>query len=233
MSVETLEVPAKTKRPYVRRPKALEAAAAVPVVVPDHTAALTDALARIVEKIGQIGTGSLTAEGLAKALESNRVAQLPSNPDHNYQPASVFAPHDPLTKKPLPKATLVREVFVNAAREKEDALRPDEVDAFNVLSASLPNPGMVRTSRAGKWRASVNAEGTRLQIIFPCKGVDDMLNGPKSLIALCSELTDGKPVETVDGMLAQMNALKKQNEMIMALLAQHPELAQQASAASA
>ena len=226
----THEAPAKTKRPYTRKPPA--------PAVPDHSAAIADAMARLAEglaKITSMGAGGLTSEGLgeamAAALEKNRVAKLASNPDPNYIGASVFEPH--LNGKPAPKAQLVREVYVNNSPERRDSLRPDEVDAYNLLSASLPNPGMVRRAHAGKWTAQVSADGQRLSIIFPCKGVDDQANGPKGILALCKELTDGTEVPSVDGMLSQMLALKKQNETIMALLAKNPSLAAQVAAASA
>ena len=233
MSTDTRETPAKTTRPYVRRPKVLAQAP----VVPDHTAAILDALARIVEgqaKLNAVGGGSSAADlgqAMADALEKNRIAKLASNPDPNYVPPSVFEPH--LHGKPAPKAEFVRQVYVNNALEKRDSLRPDEVDAFNLLSASLPNPGMIRRAHAGKWSATVNNDGSRLSIVFPCKGVDDQFNAPKGIIALCKELTDGTEVPSVDGMLTQMLALQKQNAAIMALLAQRPELAAQVAAATA
>lgn len=230
------ETATKTRRPYVRRPKALAPAAPV---VPDHSAAILEALARIVEgqaKVAALGGGSLDANALgaslAAALEKDRVARLPSNPDATYVPSSVFEPHG-LDGKPLPKAFFVREIYVNNSPERRDSLRPDEVDAYNLLSASLPNPGNVRRAHSGKWVARVNDEGNKLFITFPCKGVDDQLNGPKGILALCKELTDGTEVPSVDGMLAQMVKLQAQNAQIMALLAKRPELAAELAGAVA
>lgn len=197
-------------------------------------ARFAETLAASMAKANALGGGSAAdlGEAMAAALEKNRVAKLASNPDPNYQPPSVFEPHD-ANRKPIAKAALVREIYTNNHPERVAQLRPDEVDAFNLLSASLPNPGMVRRAHAGKWLARVNDEGNKLFITWPCKGVDDQMNGPKGILALCKELTDGTEVPSVDGMLSQMLALKKQNDLIMALLAQRPELAAQVAAATA
>lgn len=231
MATDTLETPAKTKRTYTRKTPA-------PAVV-DHSAAILDALSRITEMQARVAAlapaagfdAAALGDAMANALEKNRVAKLASNPDPNYVGPSVFEPH--LNGKPAPKAQLVREIYVNNSPERRDSLRPDEVDAYNLLSASLPNPGMVRRAHGGRWTAKVNDDGSRLSIIFPCKGVDDQANGPKGILALCKELTDGTEVPSVDGMLAQMIKLQAQNAAIMALLAKSPELAAQVAAATA
>lgn len=221
------ETPAKPKRAYVRRPKAL---APTPVVL-DHSAAIADAMARFADSmaasIAKMSANGLTAadlsQGLADALEQHRIAKLASNPDPNYSPPSVFEPHG-TDHKPLPKAALVREIYTNNHPERAVQLRPDEVDAFNLLSASLPNPNMVRKAHGGKWVARTNDDGTRLMITWPCKGEDDRWNAPKGILALCMELTNGTEVPNVDTMLSQMVALQKQNAEIMALLKARPDL---------
>ena len=194
-------------------------------------ARLAEGIAKLTSMGGGASAGDL-GDAIANALEKNRIAKLSSNPDPNYVGPSVFEPHG-LDRKPLPKAALVRETYTNNHPERAAQLRPDEIDAFNLLSASLPNPGMVRRAHNGKWLARVNDEGNRLYITWPCKAVDDQFNGPKGILALCKELTDGTEVPTVDSMLSQMIALKKQNDAIMALLSQRPELAAQVAAATA
>ena len=181
-------------------------------------------MAMLAASLEKFGTAGLTAEGLAKALEANRTAALASNPDTGYHPPSVFEPNGP-DGRPLPKPDFVRTVFVNNHQEQLNQLKPEEVHAYNLLSASLPNPGAIRTSRAGKWKARVDLEGQRLYISFPSKGEDDRMNGPKGIIALCKELTDGTTVENVDSMLTKLMALEAQNKAIMALLSNRPELA--------
>lgn len=226
MSVETIdETPVKAKR---GRP----ARAAVAAPATDHTAVLAaamESIAKATAALAAIGVNpnSNAAElgkAMAAALEENRVARLASNPDPNFQPHSIFEPHGP-DRKPLPKPMFARDVYVNNSPERREALRPDEVHAYNVLSASLPNAGQMRRARGGKWSAEVSRDGQRLMIYFPCKGVDDQLNGPKGILALCKELTDGTEVASVDGMLTQMLALQKQNAEIMAILKSRPDLA--------
>ena len=180
----------------------------------DHTQALADAVARTMALQDQMAQmfallaskPGLTAVELADALEVNRKKQFVNVWDSHI--ASCFEPADADGKK-IPKASFVREVYSNNHREDESQCTPTEVDAYNVLSASL-TPGSARTTRGGRYVARVNPEGTRLSIFFPCKNEDDRYDVP-TIIALCRELTDGVKDVTHEDLLARMLRLEQDN----------------------
>lgn len=195
----------------------------------DHTAAIEGALARLAEKEAALD------RKLAELSARPAVAQEPSTSDvlremladqrknapfKNNADAplrSVYTQYAP--GDPRPKATLVREVTINGARMQEMMMTPQEVDATNALSASLPNPLDKRTSRGGTYIAEVDATGQRLKVEFPDKTIDTAMQVPASHILLCLELTKGAAVANVNSILERMVALEKQNEELTARIA--------------
>ena len=119
-----------------------------------------------------------------------------------------------------PKPPLAREIWHNSARVREGQCTPEEVFAFNTLSASLPNPGDERSSRDGRWIAAVSKDGRKLLIRIPCKTIEQREEAnASSILMFCRELAEGKGAITPQSMasdIAQLQADRARLERILA-----------------
>lgn len=91
----------------------------------------------------------------------------------------------PFTRADGSKPRLTRPTFFLGARQRDDQLTPDEVEAFNAITAS-------RTARDGRWVADVRQNGStsELWIEVPAKTQDDRQDLP-ALLMILLELQGG------------------------------------------
>ena len=173
--------------------------------------ALLDALKLLIAN--QAGNSEVAIEKLIGKMEGRENRENP-----NYPKISAFS--YPEGDRARPRPTLLRETWHNSARVREDQCTPEEILAFNALSASLPNADDERTSRDGKWIAKVSRNNQKLIVIIPCKTIEDRDEANmSSVLMFCRELAEGKGAVTPQSMAADIAQLKSDRDRLEQLLA--------------
>jgi hypothetical protein len=186
---------------------------AVIVEAPVTKNELLDALKLIIDSRANAGLTESSIEKLVGKLDGRENRSNPNYPKH-----SAFSYPEGDRAKPRP--TLARETWHNNARVREDQCTPEEILAFNALSASLPNPNDERSSREGRWIAKVNRNGTKLMIVIPCRTIEDRDDANSSTVLMfCRELAEGKGAITPQSMAADIEQLKADRDRLEKLLA--------------
>lgn len=128
-------------------------------------------------------------------------ARWPENSEHPH--ISVYSyPEGDIAR---PKPQLSRPTWFCGAREREERLKPSEIDAFNAIKEPC-------TARGGAWRAEIRLPkavgGTEeLFVWVPSSTVDERMGLPPLLLIL-HELKTGQSTEDVMDLLQQLNTLK-------------------------
>jgi len=195
--------------------KSEKTAAAVAVAEPPVSKNdLLEALKLLIEH--RTATPEITESSIERLVGKMEGRENRSNP--NYPKHSAFS--YPEGDRARPRPTLARETWHNSARVREDQCTPEEILAFNALSASLPNPDDERTTRDGKWIAKVSRNNKKLVILIPCKTVEDRDEANMSTVLMfCRELAEGKGAITPQSMAADIEQLKADRDRLEKLLA--------------
>ena len=112
-----------------------------------------------------------------------------------------------------------RQVWFNGHREDLDSLTPDEIADYNTLSESLPGPGSERLLRGGTWRVSVRPDNKHVDLIVPCKNVEQIMNIPASLRLVIREFLGGPQASDPNLLLENAAAVRDLQAQIVALRA--------------
>ncbi len=94
-----------------------------------------------------------------------------------------------------------RQVFFNGARESEEQLTPEEIDAYNAITES-------REARDGRWKAVIDQNGKRLLLTVPSHSLDDRGDVPP-LVLVLRELALGAKAADPSQMAARLAALEQ------------------------
>lgn len=102
-----------------------------------------------------------------------------------------------------PKGKLSRPTHFAGARQHEDNLTPEEIDAFNAITQT-------RTARNGTWTAEVRQNGSaqELYVDVPVKTMDDRMSLP-SLLMILYELQNGSVAADPSALVARVAELEK------------------------
>lgn len=200
----------------------------VPAEPPVTQSALLDALKLLIDH--QQRSSELPERAIERLVGKLDGRENRSNP--NYPAQSTFS--YPEGERARPKPKLARETWHNGSRVREDQCTPEEIFAFNALSASLPNPNDERSSRDGRWIAKVNRQGNRLMVAIPCRTIEERDEANSSTVLMfCRELAEGKGAITAQSMAADIEQLKADRDRLEKLLAANGITLPVAAAASA
>lgn len=108
------------------------------------------------------------------------------------------------------KRKLRRNTFVCYAKQNDDTLSEQEVDAFNAITRSC-------SARGGTWTATVMRDGTteKLHVFFPGRTLDQRMELP-SLLDILAELKDGPAAVDRTLMAERIAELESQVAKMMA-----------------
>ena len=142
------------------------------------------------------------AANTAAQAEKVRVVRH-SNADHEHKSAFSYPEGDLERPKPRHRTPdgRPREVYFNGAREHEEQLTPEEIDAYNAITES-------RATRDGRWKAEITQNGKRLLITVPTLTPDERGDIPP-LILLLRELALGAKAADPSQMAARLAALEQ------------------------
>jgi hypothetical protein len=120
-----------------------------------------------------------------------------SNPDHEHK--SVFSHPEGDLKRP--KNKLTHETFLNHSREREEALTPAEIDAYNAIQHPCE-------ARDGTWTVTIKRNQKFINV--PSFTTDQRSDLPNGLVLILRELSHGtKGVDPAE-MLLRIAALEAQ-----------------------
>ena len=177
--------------------------------------ALLEALKYLIEAQKTAAAPGLDESAIERLVGKMDGRENRSNP--NYPKISVFT--YPEGERARPKPTLLRETWHNNARIREDQCTPEEILAFNALSASLPDPNAERSTRDGRWIAKVSRNNQKLMIIIPCRTIEDRdESNMSSVLMFCRELAEGKGAVTPQSMAADIEQLKADRDRLEKIL---------------
>jgi hypothetical protein len=168
-----------------------------------------DLLAQVLQNLPK----GLDAEALAQilanqqqqtqaAIEKTRIVRH-SNADHEHISAFSYPRGDLAQPKPrhVTRDGQPREVYFNGAREYEEQLTPEEIDAYNAITEA-------RTSRDGQWTVRFKQDGKILLLEVPSYTPDDRAAVPPLVLVLREMALGTKAADPVT-MAARLAALEK------------------------
>lgn len=133
---------------------------------------------------GGVGNFEVLEKILNKQLENQQALAESQRTIHRQNPQhpgkSDFSYPEGDMARPKPK--LRYETFFNGHREREDDLKPAEIDAYNRFKHSCE-------ARGGRWKAQL--KNGRLVIDVPSRTIDDRMDLPNGLVLILTELSQG------------------------------------------
>lgn len=118
-----------------------------------------------------------------------------------------FTEISPFTRADGSRPHLTRPTFFGGARQRDEQLTPDEIEAFNALTAS-------RTARGGTWKAEVRQNGSaaELHVDVPMKTGDEKGSLP-SLLLVLMELAGGAKAADPAALAQRVAELERKLEL--------------------
>lgn len=164
-----------------------------PIVKPEQTITMLD-LERIVDKLlAMRGSGGGADHELMKAAVDgmkglrDEVERTVRRSNASHPGISVFSYPEGDVKRPKPK--LKYEVYFCGGKQREDQLKPREIDLFNQFTGS-------KEARDGAWTARLERDGNKKKLFIdvPAKTIDHLSSLPQELSYILTELLYGADV---------------------------------------